>query len=225
MGQGCQLPLTPAGPGCSSSPSPGPGPADHRPGPTEMLPGGRYSARRAPGGSTARDKQLPLPANTPCPRRRLCRGPPGPACPDAQACCPAPAIQRTRAHARAHTHAHPHKHTQRAHTQTHWPLGSTRLRPPHIPVWNYSPPHDGVGRGFRLGCNLSETLGGLALVQEGLRTPRAVGVGGSGRRASPGASCPSPEADPRPRSHGSPLPQGTQHFILQKCGHNPAQPL
>lgn len=63
--------------------------------------------------------------------------------PDAQACSPARPSS-----ARAHTCPHTHS------AHTHWLLGSTRLRPPRMPVWNYSPPHECVGRGFQLSCNL-----------------------------------------------------------------------
>ena len=94
---------------------PGPEPADHLPGPTEMLPGGRYSPRRARGGSTARVKQPPLPANTPCPRRAALQRPGQMLRPPALP----PAFQRMLTHARAHTHTHAHTHTVHARTHTH----------------------------------------------------------------------------------------------------------
>ena len=155
---------------------PGPEPANHLLGPTEMLPGGRYSPRWAREGSTARVKQPPLPANTPCPRRAALQRPSQMLRPPALP----PAFQRMLTHARAHTHTHAHTHTvharththtcMHAHTHTHWLLGSTCLQPPHIPVWNSSPSHDSVWRVFQLSSNLTETLRGLALLQEGWRT-------------------------------------------------------
>ena len=71
-----------------------------------------------------------------------------------------------------------------------------------------------------------QCLEGVPAQLQSLRDPRRPGIApgwvkdpvGGSRWASPGASCLSPDADPRPRSHGSPLPQGTQHFILPKCG-------
>lgn len=113
-----------------------------------------------------------------------------------------------------HTHAHTHTHTVHAHTHAHTlaagihvPATATQSRVELLPITR-------------------QCLEGVPAQLQSLRDPRRPGIApgwvkdpvGGSRWASPGASCLSPDADPRPRSHGSPLPQGTQHFILPKCG-------
>ena len=191
---------------------PGPEPADHPPGPTEMLPGGRYSPRRARGGSTARVKQPPHPANTPCPRRAALQRPGQTLRPPALP----PAFQRMLTHARAHTHTHAHAHTHTVHAHTH---AHTLAAGIHVPA-------TATQSRVELLPITRQCLEGVPAQLQSLRDPRRPGIApgwvkdpvGGSRWASPGASCLSPDADPRPRSHGSPLPQGTQHFILPKCG-------
>ena len=181
----------------------------------QSQPTGRRSARDAPGrplfcemgtrGQHSPRQAARLPANTPCPRRAALQRPRR----DAQACCPAPAIQRTRAHAHSRADAHVQVctctralTTYTARTHTHWLLGSTCLRPPRIPVWNYSPP--------RLCWE------GVPAQLQSLRAPRRPGITPGGLKDPEG--CCGGVGVP------SGLPQGPAAH-LQKLTQVPGQPL
>ena len=142
---------------------------------------------------------------------------------DAQASCPAPCLP-AHAHTCTRTHAHTCTHTHRARTHTHTHVHArththTLAAGIHVPA---TATHSRV----ELLPITRQCLEGVPAQLQSYRDPQRPGIAPGrvedpvrgGCWASPGASCPSPDAVPRPRSHGSPLPQGTQHFILPKCG-------